>query len=78
MIKIALIAICTALATSLFAADIYVARNGNDRNAGSLEKPLATIEAARNKVRATRGAVTVFLRDGTYYLSKPVVFGAED
>lgn len=78
LIKIALCAICVAFAGSLLAADIYVAPGGSDRNPGSREKPLATLEAARNKVRNIRGTVTVLLRHGTYYLSKPVVFGPED
>lgn len=78
LITITLCAICAAFATSLLAADIYVAPGGSDRNPGSKEKPLATLEAARNKVRSMRGTVTVFLRGGTYYLSKPVVFGSED
>ncbi len=69
---------CTVFTGSLFAADIYVAPDGNDRNPGSREKPLATLEAARNKARGVRGTVNVFLRRGTYLLSRPLVFGPED
>ena len=67
-----------AFAKPSLAADIYVAPGGNDRNPGSREKPFATEEAARRKARGVRGAVTVFLRGGTYFLSKPVVLGPED
>ncbi|SDD47496.1 Right handed beta helix region [Dyadobacter soli] len=77
-ITLTLCALSTVLATSLLAADIYIAPNGSDRNAGSREKPLATLKAARDKVRNMRGTVTVFLRGGTYYLSEPIVFGPED
>ncbi|WP_019942928.1 PDZ domain-containing protein [Dyadobacter beijingensis] len=71
----ALIVLCIQTA---WAADLYVARNGSDRNPGSKEKPLATIDAARSKVRGMRGKVTVWVRSGTYYLTQPVVFGPED
>lgn len=70
--------VCATFSTLSLAADIYVAPGGNDSNPGSKDKPLATFEAARNKVRSIRGAVTVFVRAGTYYLAKPVVFGPED
>jgi hypothetical protein len=60
------------------AKDIYVAKNGNDRNPGTKEKPMATLEAARNKIRDIREPVTVFVRGGTYYLASPVVFGVQD
>jgi len=78
LIAILFCTMCAVFATSLMAADIYIAPNGNDRNPGSREKPLATIDAAREKIRRMRGEVTVFLRGGTYYLSNPVVFGPED
>ncbi|MCF0074705.1 PDZ domain-containing protein [Dyadobacter sp. CY261] len=78
LILAALCTIITILVHSAPAAELYVARNGDDRNPGSKEKPLATLEAARNKVRAMRGAVVILVRGGTYYLSKPVVFSPED
>jgi hypothetical protein len=74
----------TVLALLLFlpgvsgAVDIYVSKGGNDKNQGSRQKPLATIEAARNKVRNIRGPVTVFIRGGIYYLNQPVVFSLPD
>lgn len=75
---LALCALCAAFTTTSFAAEIYVAGNGSDRNPGSREKPLATLDAARNKVRGMRGTVSVLVRGGTYYLAKPIVFGPED
>lgn len=75
------IMLCLMLAlscTAAFSTDLYIARTGNDRNPGTREKPLATIEAARNKVRGLRGRVTVFVRGGIYYLNKTVVFGPQD
>lgn len=67
------------LLTALFlhfssaAAEFYVATDGDDSNDGSLAKPFATLERAREAVRqlkqkdrAPRGGITVFLRGGDY------------
>ncbi|MDC0937002.1 right-handed parallel beta-helix repeat-containing protein [Pirellulales bacterium] len=65
-----------------FAADFYVATNGDDANPGTLEKPFATLVRARDEVRTVRAGgdkpVTVHLRGGVYYLSEPLVFTADD
>jgi tetratricopeptide (TPR) repeat protein len=51
----------------------FVAPKGDDRNPGTLEKPFATLERARDAIRAQRvddalppGGATVYLRGGTY------------
>ncbi len=61
-------------------AQLYVAANGKDTNPGTLAKPLATLQRAQQAARKTAGreAVTVFLREGTYYLPETLVFTAED
>ncbi len=62
--------------------ELYVAKNGNDRNPGTRERPLATLERARQLVQSMDGkratAITVWVRQGTYYLSKPLVFDPAD
>nr|WP_295922758.1 right-handed parallel beta-helix repeat-containing protein [uncultured Dyadobacter sp.] len=81
LVKLLRAMLCLVLSvwyTAAFSADLYVSRAGSDRNPGTREKPLATVDAARNKVRDMRGQVTVYVRGGTYYLNKPVVFGPED
>ena len=45
---------------------LYVATNGSDSNDGTIDAPLATLEAARNKARTLTGGVTVYLREGVY------------
>ena len=57
---------------------IYVSPKGNDANEGSKGKPLALISKAVVEARKTSGEVVVYLMEGTYYLSQPVVFTAED
>ncbi|MEM7591613.1 MAG: right-handed parallel beta-helix repeat-containing protein [Cyanobacteria bacterium P01_A01_bin.83] len=72
----------------------YVAPSGNDNWSGRLEKhnadktngPFATLERAKDAVRelkhlqggTLKQPVTVLVRDGIYFLSKPLVFTPED
>ncbi len=69
----------------------YVATNGNDEWTGKLSEPnkdnsdgpLATLNAARIKVRkyiseGLSGPVTVWIRGGEYVLDSTIVFGPED
>ncbi|MCM8788213.1 MAG: right-handed parallel beta-helix repeat-containing protein [Candidatus Omnitrophica bacterium] len=71
---------------------IYIAKNGNDRWSGlysepladKTDGPLATIQAARDKIRKMRGEdkisgkITVFIRSGRYSIQNPIEFTPED
>ncbi len=73
----------------------YVATDGNDTwsgrlpapNAARTDGPFATLERARDELRAFRqrtaaeavpGGYTVLVREGTYRLGRPLVLGPED
>jgi hypothetical protein len=80
-------AIAGASHTSAQAAEInlYVSPTGADNNAGTSNAPLATLEAARDKLRALRsdgrlanGQTTVWLCGGDYFLHKPFDLTAQD
>jgi hypothetical protein len=61
-----------------YGAEIYVSPTGNDANPGTIDSPLVSLTAARDKadqLKAGSTPVTVYLRGGTYYLSAPIVFG---
>ena len=62
-------------------ADVYVAVDGSDDNDGSFEKPFATIEKARDAVRAMdksgKTGITVVIKAGEYRISS-LVFTEED
>lgn len=62
------------------AAELYVSPGGDDGNAGTKDRPFATLARAQQAVRALAGkeSVTVFLRGGTYYLPATLVFTAAD
>jgi parallel beta-helix repeat protein len=80
----------TAISQKIF----YVATNGNDRHSGTLAAPMsdltdgpfATIQRAQQAIRqlkqqqggSLQQAVTVMLREGTHYLSEPLIFTPED
>lgn len=60
-------------------ATFHVAPNGNDTNAGSKEKPLATLEAARDAARkADVGPRRIVVMPGELFLEQPLVLDARD
>jgi len=70
------------LDTSIISPNLYVAPDGDDSNPGTEAKPFATLGHAKDAVRSFKKNVpkpiTVFVREGTYYLSEPLVFTPED
>jgi len=60
----------------------YVAPNGDDSNAGTLNAPFKTLERARDAVRDVNSDMAddihVFLRGGSYPVDSTVEFGPED
>ena len=75
-----LLAALLASTASADAADLFVSPSGSDANPGTLERPLATVERARDLMRSHKaaGPATVHLRAGTYLLRESVSFTAED
>ena len=81
-----LVAFCMLVCSTGLAADIYVAPGGSDANAGSKEKPLATIAMAVRKARELRrlkdpsiaGGIHIILRGGIYRLDEPLFIRPED
>ena len=72
-----------ALCQTLPAAELYVAPVGNDRNPGTRQAPLATIEAARDLIRKTiangmNQDITVYLGRGDYFIEETLVFDDRD
>lgn len=51
---------------------LYVATNGSDRNPGTLQQPLLTLQQAVNQANP---GTTIYLRGGTHYLPKSVWIG---
>ncbi len=77
--KLRIISVCAAALLSAIlcgARPYYVSPNGSDANPGTLKKPFATLQRAQQAARQELG--DVYLRGGTYYLSSPLVFTAED
>jgi hypothetical protein len=70
--------ICILLASCNGEHVYYVSSSGDDGNPGTELQPFATIVKARDVARKTGSAVTVYLRQGVYYLAEPVIFAQED
>lgn len=75
-----------SLLSSIHALERYVSPQGDDRNPGTLAAPWRTPEGARDAIRAWRKAqpagatevVTIWLRSGTYPLSRTFELTKED
>lgn len=62
---------------------LYVATTGSDSNPGTLAAPLASLTGARDAVRRLKAThpkedITVYIRDGMYFIHETVVFSLED
>ena len=67
------------------AATLFVATNGNDTHPGTIEKPFATLERARDEIRHLKSGerppmdgIVVELRGGVYELPRPVELTEQD
>jgi hypothetical protein len=75
----------TGSATHKFGMALYVAPNGNDAAVGTKSAPLATLAAARDKIRALKskdgipqGGIAVYFRGGSYDVTETTFFTRED
>ena len=69
--------------TGMLAADeFYVSPRGNDADAGTQSRPFRTLtraqRAVRNSPQRGKAAITVYLREGKYYLDQTLVFDHTD
>lgn len=79
VIWLAVLAFCQPLP----AADLFVAPDGNDGNSGTQQSPFATIQHARDVVRAQIAGgmssdITVHIGAGNYFIEQAVVFDDRD
>ena len=73
------------LILSVDAQDIYVSKDGNDSNPGTIEKPVSTLEAARDLIRHYKttndlpvGGITVWIGEGQYDQTTPLILNEND
>src|SRR2546428_4339249 len=61
---------------------IFVSATGDDKNSGTIARPLKSFQAAQAAVRNLKkehsGAISVYFRAGTYYLPDTIVFTPAD
>lgn len=78
---LSLITVFSAASLTVYAEDksmIFISTNGNDGASGSINAPLATISAAKEKAKKINGEVTVYFREGCYTFNDTVRFDSED
>ena len=82
MYKNYLIILCTIFyvlaVQDLFSQTFYVSPKGNDKNPGTLEKPLQTFQGAIKTINNAGGSGSVYFRDGVYHFDKTVVLNKEN
>lgn len=73
---------CVSASAEKIFREIYVSPTGDDANLGTKAKPFLTVAHARDVVRTLNagmtGDVVVNLRDGSYSVTEPLEFGAQD
>ena len=68
----------------LISQKIYLSPNGSDNNEGSVEKPLATLNAAREKAQRVRKSgpdnqlVEIIALGGEYFMMQPLILSPDD
>ena len=73
-----------ARATAAGPHDLFVSPDGDDAAAGTVDAPLKTLAAAKEKLKTLKDAVgadravRVWLREGRYDLAEPLAFTADD
>jgi parallel beta-helix repeat protein len=85
IIKLAILIVSFFMVTGAYAQDIYVSPTGNDSEPGSKEKPVATLETARDLIRQykannslPKGGLTVWIGQGQYDQKMPLALNEND
>ncbi|GAB3253841.1 hypothetical protein GCM10027347_13860 [Larkinella harenae] len=83
-VPLLLLASLLLLAIESSAQSLYVAPSGNDKNPGTLQKPLATLTGARDRARVLRRQkpltkpIEVVVRKGEYLMNEPLLLTPDD
>lgn len=71
--------LCVVLALPALGKELFIAPDGKDASPGTKRKPLATIEAARDQLRARgKGRHTIILRAGTFVRNTTLTLDERD
>lgn len=84
-LKSVILVLYITLGSGAFAQDIYVTSDGDDSNPGMKERPVATLQAARDLIRKykaindlSEGGITVWIGKGQYDQKQPLVLNEND
>jgi len=68
--------LCPLFVQSQASKEIFVSTKGSDKSVGSKEHPLLSISKAVDLAKSIKEPTIVYIREGVYYLSEPIVFQA--
>lgn len=74
--RLAVVFLVLGVPLATAARDVYVAKQGDDSNAGTRDKPLASVGKAVEVMRGA-GPGTIWIEPGEYYLEQGLVFDAQ-
>ncbi|WP_372757748.1 right-handed parallel beta-helix repeat-containing protein [Mariniflexile sp.] len=76
--KLQIVAMLLLVSHMGFSKEVYVSIAGNDFNPGTKELPFVTVERAVSEIKILAGkeAVTIWIGEGTYYLSETLLLDA--
>jgi hypothetical protein len=77
-LHLAIILLFTLLQSLAGQTHLFVSTKGNDSADGSITSPLKSLSKAQEQARSKTGETTIFLRQGTYRLSTPIIITPED
>ncbi len=79
-VRFAVFSVLLAVSSFVYASElpIYVSPHGSDTNDGTFDHPFASPARAQQAIRASSTTKSVILEPGTYYLSQPLTFNAND
>ena len=84
ILKLFLLSFAVGYCLNISAKEIYVSPKGNDQNPGTIEKPLVSLNGARDLIRKIRSTenlkeeIRIIVAGGTYFMNEPLVLNEFD
>jgi hypothetical protein len=84
ILRLIFLTMAAFLCLNMSAKEIYVSPKGNDKNPGTIENPLASLNGARDLIRKMRTTenlkeeIRIIIAGGTYFMDEPLILNEFD